>query len=262
MRSGRLNVSVATWSETSYSSSLMTERYRSPDERAAGSGPQPQLTYRGPIPGTTEVLLIRHGRSADVVPGTPESSDPGLHEIGRAQAHALAKRLESKQIDGVYASHLARAIETARPLADARRLPVNVIEDLQEVLLGDWGEGEFRRRAAIGDPEFLAAMATGRWDAIPGAERDEDLRARVTTTVLGLRTAHVDQTIAVVSHGARSTRASPGCSRSTARTSRRSRTQASRRSTCGGRAGAAHHDERLQPHLRPRGRAARLTVRG
>jgi probable phosphoglycerate mutase len=164
-------------------------------------GAVPQLTYRGPIPGTTEVLLIRHGRSADVVPGTPESSDPGLHEIGRAQAHALAKRLEGKQIDGVYASHLARAIETARPLADARGLPVNVIEDLQEVLLGDWGEGEFRRRAAIGDPEFLAAMATGRWDAIPGAERDEDLRARVTTTVLGLRTAHVGQTIAVVSHG-------------------------------------------------------------
>jgi broad specificity phosphatase PhoE len=166
-----------------------------------GAVPQPQLTYRGPIPGTTEVLLIRHGRSADVVPGTAESSDPGLHEIGRAQAHALAKRLANKQIDAIYASHLARAVQTAQPLADARGLPVNVVEDLQEVLLGDWGEGEFRRRAAIGDPEFLAAMATGRWDAIPGAERDEDLRARVTTTVLGLRTAHVDQTIAVVSHG-------------------------------------------------------------
>ena len=69
------------------------------------------------------------------------------------------------------------------------------------MLLGDWGEGEFRRRAAIGDPEFLAAMATGRWDAIPGAERDEDLRARVTTTVLGFGAAHIDQTIAVVSHG-------------------------------------------------------------
>ena len=78
---------------------------------------------------------------------------------------------------------------------------MHVVEDLQEVLLGDWGEGEFRRRAAIGDPEFLAAMATGRWDAIPGAERDEDLRARVTTTVLGLGAEHIDQTIAVVSHG-------------------------------------------------------------
>lgn len=166
-----------------------------------GAVPQPQLIYGGPIPGTTEVLLIRHGRSADVVPGTAESSDPGLHEVGRAQAQALAKRLASKRIDAVYASHLARAVQTAQPLADARGLAVNVVEDLQEVLLGDWGEGEFRRRAAIGDPEFLAAMATGRWDAIPGAERDEDLRARVTTTVLGLRTAHVDQTIAVVSHG-------------------------------------------------------------
>ena len=39
------------------------------------------------------------------------------------------------------------------------------------------------------------------WDAIPGAERDEDLRARVTTTVLGFGAAHIDQTVAVVSHG-------------------------------------------------------------
>ncbi len=107
----------------------------------------------------------------------------------------------AKQIDAVYASHLARAVETARPLADARGLPVTIVEDLQEVLLGDWGEGEFRRRAAIGDPEFLAAMATGRWDAIPGAERDEDLRARVTAVVKGVGDDHPDQTVAVVSHG-------------------------------------------------------------
>ena len=153
------------------------------------------------FPGTTTVLLIRHGRSADVVPGSPESSDPGLHEVGKQQAAALANRLADKQIDAVYASHLARAVETARPLADARGLPVQVVEDLQEVLLGEWGEGEFRRRTATGDPEFLAAMATGRWDAIPGAERDEDLRARVTAVVQGVGDNHPDQTVAVVSHG-------------------------------------------------------------
>ena len=129
------------------------------------------------MPGTTEVLLIRHGRSADVVPGTPESQDPGLHEVGRAQAQALARRVSRASRSTPSTPPIWRsAIETARPLADARGLPVTVVEDLQEVLLGDWGEGEFRRRAAIGDPEFLAAMATGRWDAIPGAERDEDLR--------------------------------------------------------------------------------------
>jgi probable phosphoglycerate mutase len=163
--------------------------------------PVPQPTMLGEIAGTTTVLLIRHGRSADVVPGTTESRDPGLHDVGKEQAEKLAQRLASKQIDAVYASHLARAIETARPLADQRGLTVQVVEDLQEVLLGDWAEGEFRRRAAAGDPEFLAAMATGRWDAIPGAERDEDLRARVTAVVQGVGDNHPDQTVAVVSHG-------------------------------------------------------------
>ncbi len=164
------------------------------------SGAVPQPTPLGEFPGTTTVLLIRHGRSADVVPGSPESRDPGLHEVGKQQAEKLARRLASKTIDAVYASHLNRAVDTARPLADQRGLEVQIAEDLQEVLLGDWGQGEFRRRAAAGDPEFLAAMATGRWDAIPGAERDEDLRARVTAVVLGVGDNHPDQTVAVVSH--------------------------------------------------------------
>ena len=80
--------------------------------------PQPTEFLRG---HAIEVLLIRHGRSADVVPGSPESENPPLHELGRAQAAALAERLATKTIDAIYASHLARAIETAQPLASAPR---------------------------------------------------------------------------------------------------------------------------------------------
>ena len=104
----------------------------------------------GEIAGTTTVLLIRHGRSADVVPGSRESRDPGLHEAGKQQAAKLAQRLASKQIDAVYASHLTRAVETARPLADQRGLMVQIVEDLQEVLLGDWGEGRVPQASGRG----------------------------------------------------------------------------------------------------------------
>lgn len=161
--------------------------------------PQPNLGYEAD--GSTEVLLIRHGRSADVVPGTPESKDPSLHVEGVAQAEALARRLAGKQIDAIYASHLQRAVQTAEFLAAPRGLSIVQIEDLQEVLLGEWGEGEFRRRAAIRDPEFLAFLESGRWDSVPGGEGDAALRRRVHAAVHDIVANHPGQCVAVVAHG-------------------------------------------------------------
>lgn len=149
----------------------------------------------------TAVLLIRHGRSADVVPGSEESQDPPLHEIGVEQAAALDQRLEKLPIDAVYSSDLRRAADTAKPLADRRGLSVTQLADLREVWLGDWERGEFRRRAFERDPEWLEFARTGRWDLVPNSEGDEALRARVSRTVNRIASAHIGQTVAVVAHG-------------------------------------------------------------
>lgn len=161
----------------------------------------PQPTLRGPEPHECEVLLIRHGRSADVVPGSAESADPALHDQGVVQAERLAARLGGKTIHAVYSSHLARARQTAEPLARARGLVVEVHPELEEVRLGDWGNGEFRRRAFVRDPEWVAWSRTGRWDGIPGGEGDDSLRSRVAGVVDRLAEQHQGQTIAVVAHG-------------------------------------------------------------
>ncbi len=162
----------------------------------------PQPTLRGePHPEECEVLLIRHGRSADVVPGSPEATDPPLHVLGVEQAARLAARLATKRIDAVYSSHLARAYQTALPLAQQRELDVGVFEDLEEIRLGDWSNGEFRRRAAARDPEWVAWSLTGRWDGIPGGEGDDLFRARLAAVVEALAARHGGQTIAVVCHG-------------------------------------------------------------
>lgn len=160
--------------------------------------PQPSLLVD--TEATCQVLLIRHGRSADVVPGSPEAADPGLHPLGVEQAARLAARLRGRPLQAVYSSHLARAVETARPLAEERGLPVVQIRDLEEVRLGRWANGEFRRRAAIRDPEWVAWSRTGRWEGIPGGEHDDALRHRVRTTVHGLAERHRGATIAVVAH--------------------------------------------------------------
>jgi probable phosphoglycerate mutase len=160
----------------------------------------PQPTLRAPEAHECEVLLIRHGRSADVVPGSPESADPPLHELGVRQAALLAARLGAKRIDAVHSSHLARALQTAAPLAAQRALEVQVHHDLEEVRLGDWSNGEFRRRAAVQDPEWVAWSRTGRWDGIPGGEGDDAFRRRIRGVVDRLADAHRGGTIAVVAH--------------------------------------------------------------
>jgi probable phosphoglycerate mutase len=161
----------------------------------------PQPTELVDVEGTTEVLLVRHARSADVVPGTPEAADPGLHKVGKRQADALAARLATKPLAAVVSSQLRRAILTAQAIAEPHGLDVGIDPDLQEVLLGDWGGGEFRRRAAARDPAWLAWSATGRWDGIPGAEGDAALRSRVRNAVERVAAAHVGRSVAVVSHG-------------------------------------------------------------
>ena len=148
-----------------------------------------------------QILLIRHGRSADVVPGSSESADPELHVQGVDQAARLASRLRGKAIHAVYSSQLARARQTAQPLADERGLDVVEYVDLEEVRLGDWGRGEFRRRAATADPEWVAWSRTGRWDGIPGGEGDELFRRRVAGVVDALAVRHRGECIAVVAHG-------------------------------------------------------------
>ncbi len=149
----------------------------------------------------TEVLLIRHGESMAVVPGSPESADPPLSEDGVRQAAALADRLASKRIDGVWTSDLARARDTGRALAEPRGVEVVERRELREVFLGEWERGEFRRRASIDDPEYLAFVASGRWETIPGGEDDELFRDRITSTVHEAAAAHRDGCVAVVCHG-------------------------------------------------------------
>ena len=148
-----------------------------------------------------ELLLIRHGRSADVVPGSDESLDPPLHDVGHRQAEALARRLAPKPIAAIYASDLARAVQTAGYLSMSRDVEVQQRQDLREVWLGEWERGEFRRRAQTRDPEWLAFARSGRWDLVPGSEGDDALRTRVARAIGEIAAHHRGETVAVVVHG-------------------------------------------------------------
>ena len=171
------------------------------DTQQPDSTSVPQPTLNGGLGEGCRVLLIRHGRSADIVPGSAESSDPPLHTEGERQAAALGRRLSNARIDAVYSSHLKRAHDTALQVAMHHGLDVTVHDDLEEVRLGDWSHGVFRKMAASADPAFVEWSATGRWDGVPNGEGDQNFRDRVTARIEALAARHDGGCIAVVCHG-------------------------------------------------------------
>lgn len=86
----------------------------------------------------TTFYLIRHG-NIDYnlrVPGRQKGLS--LSENGRNQAHSLIERFSAIQIDAIYSSPLQRAVETAQPLSENKRVPIVVRDELNEIDFGMW----------------------------------------------------------------------------------------------------------------------------
>lgn len=142
-----------------------------------------QRPYAVP-PDATEVILVRHGASAAHTPGESFEllegrGDPPLAEGGEQQAEAVAQRLASEPLAGIFTSTLRRTHQTAAPLARLTGLEPVALGDLVEVSLGDWEGGEFRVRAHERDPLVLEVLARERWDLIPNAEPADVFTERV-----------------------------------------------------------------------------------
>lgn len=166
-----------------------------------------QSKFRTPR-GATEILLARHGESQAFERGVPPPTldgyaDPPLADNGAVQADLLAKRLVSvaTPIDAIYVTPLTRTHQTAQPLSDLTGIEPRVEADLREVHLGEWElGGVFRQMMAERHPITLEMIASQRWDAVPGAESNEALAARVRAGIERIAAAHPDGRVVAVAH--------------------------------------------------------------
>ena len=165
----------------------------------------PQVRFQ-PLPGSTEILLVRHGESAPFRPGQPFAlvdghGDPALHPNGERQAELVGQRLASEEIHAIYVTKLQRTAQTAAPLA-ARLGIVPVLDpDLHEVHLGDWEGGLLRQKAAQLDPLYLRMQEDQDWGHIPNAESVSALAERCVRGIRRIHEKHPDQRVAVFVHG-------------------------------------------------------------
>jgi 2,3-bisphosphoglycerate-dependent phosphoglycerate mutase len=158
-----------------------------------------------PPPGSTDVLLVRHGESGSMVGGaalalTDGQGDPPLAPGGTTEAESVGARLARQGIDAIYTSPLRRCVETAEPLARALDLTPSVERDLREVFMGEWEGGLYRKKFAERDPVAQRMLAEQRWDVIPGAEPAPEFTRRVRSVVARIAAAHVGERIALFTH--------------------------------------------------------------
>jgi broad specificity phosphatase PhoE len=77
------------------------------------------------------MILLRHGQSEfnlhfGATRRDPGIIDPGLTELGHAQAEAAAQQLLGQGIERIIVSPYTRTLQTARPLTAALGLPVTI----------------------------------------------------------------------------------------------------------------------------------------
>lgn len=152
---------------------------------------------------------VRHGESTYNLEGRLQGqSDTRLSPLGHRHAAAVAATLGELPIDAIYCSPLSRAMETAQPLADALKLPVECDDRLKEINIGIF-QGLLAAELSDRLPEESARWRSQDPDyRIPRGESRRDLMARAAAAFEAIRAAQSQPAprggprhVVVVAHG-------------------------------------------------------------
>ncbi len=131
-----------------------------------------------------QFVFVRHGQPEWFRDGAA-LDDPGLTEIGWAQARHLGERFRHDPADLLLVSPLPRARETAEPIAEALGLEPVVLDWLAELASPPW------RGAPVDFVEQTFAAHRGKpldeiWNGLDGGESFHAFHDRVTTGLAAL----------------------------------------------------------------------------
>ncbi|GJM17223.1 MAG: phosphoglycerate mutase [Thermodesulfobacteriota bacterium] len=147
------------------------------------------------------LILIRHGETDWNRSGRCQGvADIVLNENGKKQARELAHSLKDHKITAVYSSHLKRAHETAKHIADHHGLTVRIETDLHEMNQGDL-EGlsfpDIRDRYADVLKKWRESPETLR---LPNGESLVEVQNRAWKVFEKVHNTHLGETVVAVSH--------------------------------------------------------------
>ncbi|HEY2733279.1 MAG TPA: histidine phosphatase family protein [Polyangiales bacterium] len=147
----------------------------------------------------TRFYLLRHGSTDDLGVRISGCSSVSLDARGECEAARLAERMATIGIDALYTSPITRARQTADALARALKLEPLVCDALAELRFGDWAHQTLLDLDR--DERFERFNRFRSGTRIPNGETMLDVQARAVAELLRLRDLHVEETLALVSHG-------------------------------------------------------------
>jgi len=160
-----------------------------------------------PLPspaGDTYLYLVRHGATVNNVAHPPRLQGSGsnlpLSAAGIEQAGRVAHLLRERPIAAIYSSPLLRAWQTAERIGEALTLPVESLEALTEVDVGQWEGrdwGEIERTEPEAFHRFVNDPATWPY---AGGESFGQVQQRVMPVISQLLEQREGQSFVVVSH--------------------------------------------------------------
>lgn len=131
------------------------------------------------------------------------ATDIPLSDKGRAQARRVAAHLKDKPLDAIYSSPLGRALDTAKEVAGYHGLEVGIVDDLQEINMGEWaGKTWDQIRKIWPDLEKSWSADPYTSDPPPSGEDYREFQNRCIRALDRIAAAHErSHQVAVVCHG-------------------------------------------------------------
>lgn len=149
-----------------------------------------------------ELFLVRHGQSVGNIMMDQDLPDSPLTELGLRQAERAAAYLSRRSITRIISSPLIRALQTARPLANAIAQPIEVWLELHEHRKEPSCKGATRAELLGVYPEALLPdeLEESGWH-YAGTESETAVRRRAAAIARRLRQFRDNERLAVFAHG-------------------------------------------------------------
>ena len=152
---------------------------------------------------TLQLFLLRHGQTEfSRTNRFCGEIDPPLNAVGLRMADALADSHGATPWTAIYCSPRMRALQTATPLSQRARVPIQIDDGLREIAYGDW-EGLTHDEVVARYPEAYTYWSHDPASrGTPGGETAFKVAARATPVIGHLRERYEDGRVLVVSHKA------------------------------------------------------------
>jgi probable phosphoglycerate mutase len=140
-----------------------------------------------------KLYITRHGETEENKLGVLQGHMPGrLSAEGIQQAKALGKRLKNEHFDFIYASDLARVVDTAKEIiCYHQNTPFILTEDLRE---RDFGELQGKNRKDL-------QVISGLHVEPEHGELKADFFARAKNVLNDIQSKHESDTVLLICHG-------------------------------------------------------------